>query len=84
MNETIHFRVLQHQGTGLYMAMSHEYPGFVVHGNTEEELEGKIATAFESFIRQTTGDEVKLVLKREPTPPGFGPPSFTGITAEAA
>jgi hypothetical protein len=77
-----------HKTTGLLMAVSDDLPGFVVHAHSEEELEDKLASVFEAFMRATDRPVKNVtVIKNEPAP-GFGPPHFVANampdTAEAA
>lgn len=66
-------QVLIHGETGLRMALCDALPGFIVHANTSEELDEKIPTALQSFIKRTKGEDTLWVLMSEETPPGFLP-----------
>jgi hypothetical protein len=86
-DKDIEIRVLTHRETGLLMAIAEDdLPGFFVHAHSDEEMGRKLPRALESFLRATTGDDVKVELHEKKLPPGYGPPTFTAHThvAEAA
>ena len=72
-NARIH--IMKHTKTGLLAAMSEDLAGFVVHAHTEEELFGKLGTAFKHFM-EGIGTPVTDVNVVKDSPEGFWPPSF--------
>lgn len=67
--------VMQHTGTGLWAAVSDDMPGFVVHAHSEDELYGKLESAFFHFM-DAIGQPVRNVQVEQDSPEGFWPPSF--------
>jgi hypothetical protein len=74
--EDIHIRVLTHRDSGLVMGLTDDLPGFVVHANSKEELEAKLAPALKSFLRAQGQPVDDVIVERKDAPPGFDPPAF--------
>jgi hypothetical protein len=63
--------VLGHRKTGLLMALCDELPGFIVHADTDEEIEAKLAPAFKQYMR-AAGQHVESVqVTGSGRPPGY-------------
>ena len=77
----IHLR--QHKKTGLWLAMADEFPGFVVHAHSDEELDEKLGPAFESYM-DAIGTPVRDVTVERGLPADYWPPEFQAAYAEAA
>jgi hypothetical protein len=76
-------RVLEHRKTGLLMAVADDLPGFVVHAHTEDELEGKLADAYEQFMK-ANGEEVGRVEVIRKSVADYWPPAFIARSQLAA
>jgi hypothetical protein len=74
--QEIRIKVLRHRDTGLYMALSNDLPGFIVHAHSYDELAGKIQGACQSFMRACGRDDQAVIVVPEDAPPGFEPSAF--------
>jgi hypothetical protein len=70
---TVKMSVFEHRKTHLLMAVSDEVPGFVVYAHTEEELEKKLAPAFEAFMHAVGETNTEYQVENQSTP-GYWPP----------
>jgi len=75
--------VLEHRKTGLLMALCDELPGFVVHADTDAEIESKLAPAFEQFM-EAAGHHVESVQVTKEPLSGDWPPTFLAKAAMEA
>ena len=72
---TIKIHVMKHRDTGLLAAMSDDLKGFIVHAHTEDELFGKLGTAFKHNM-EAVGEPVSDVKVTQESPEGFWPPVY--------
>lgn len=73
MNRTITVDVLQHEATGLMVALSPEMKGLIVHGRSDSELMERIPIAIRDLM-EAEGCKVESVVPvNEDVPPGFTP-----------
>jgi hypothetical protein len=74
--EEIRIKALRHRDTGLWMALSNDLPGFVVHAHSHDELAGKLQGACETFMRAIGRGDRAVKIVPEDAPPGFDPCAF--------
>lgn len=72
---SIKIHVMKHKDTGLLAAMSDDLKGFIVHGHSEDELFGKIGSAFAAYM-DALGEPVSDVRVTQESPEGYWPPVY--------
>lgn len=81
----IRVRLLCHP-TGLYMALSEDLDGLVVHGQSPEEIEERLPAIIRDLLEMSGArvHEVTLQRDEESNVPDFGPPAFIASASLAA
>lgn len=65
--DTIRIEIMTHRPSGLMVAVSPDMPGLYVHGDSEEEIKGRVPVAVQALI-----DADKMLAARKPKlPDGF-------------
>ena len=78
--DKIRIEIMIHRPSGLMVAVSPDVPGLYVHGNSEEEITGRIPVAVQALI-----DADKMLAARRPKlPDGFSKEKSYELTLAAA
>jgi len=82
----IGIQVSEHRDTGLLVAMSDDLQGFVVRAHREDDLTGKLATAFRNFMAAIGTPVRNVEVVRNESVPGVGPRAYSarGFLDDAA
>lgn len=78
VEKTIKVSVLKHDRSDLWMAVSEDMAGLVVHGRSAEEVAERVPGVLQDLL-EADGHRVmnvELVEDKERTIPEFGPPAF--------
>ena len=83
---TIHVYLLQHEKTKLFVAISAELRGLVVHGRSPDEIEGKLSAAVQDILEAEGHQVVAVQIERDDriVESGFGPPPYIANASLAA
>ena len=76
----VRITVLSYKKSDLLMAISHDLSGFVVHGRSIEEIEGKLTGALKDFL-EASGFNVFSIESHKEDIHDFGPPAFIASAA---
>ena len=68
--------IQRRQGSDLLMATIEDIPGFIVHAYSLDELEGKLASEFKTFMDATDRPVGTVEVIRRETSADFWPPAF--------
>ena len=82
----IGIQVSEHRDTGLLIAMSDDLHGFVVRAHRDDDLTGKMATAFKNFMAAIGTPVRNVEVVRNESVPGIGPRAYIarGVLDKAA
>ena len=72
----IGIQVSEHRDTGLLVAMSDDLHGFVVRAHRDDELPGKLATAFRNFMAAIGTPVRDVEVVKNESVPGIGAPAY--------
>ena len=72
----IGIRVSEHRDTGLLVAMSDDLHGFVVRAHRDDDLTGKLPTAFRNFMAALGTPVRDVVVVKNESVPGIWPPAY--------
>lgn len=77
----VQLQTFRHNETGMVMMRAVTLPGFIVFGDSEDELEAKVVPAFESFLEAAQLHDGRHWKLKTETVPGFSPPSYSLLEA---
>ena len=72
----IGIQVKEHRDSGLLVALSDDLHGFVVRAYSEDDLTGKLATAFRNFMAAIGTPVRNVEVVKNESVPGIGAPAY--------
>jgi len=72
-SQLIRVQIMRHKTTGLMVGVSDDLKGLMVAGDTEEEIEGRLAGAVREILEEKGGQVISVTVEPDRTgvPEGF-------------